>query len=77
MSKAKKVIEQEELLWLKEEIDSCKSEIDVREIQHSLNDAYIKFPEYFTPRIKKLIYFYIKFKLCKYLKYQSVFVDKD
>lgn len=56
-------IDESEIMWIKKEIDTCYSREDIREIQHSLNDMYITFPECFTLRFRKLVYYYIKFKI--------------
>lgn len=71
------MIEKEELMWLKKEIDTCENVDEVRDMQISLNDLYITLSEAFTPRIKKLIYFYVKFKLGHFLKQELLIIDKQ
>lgn len=56
-------VDKSEIISIKTEIETCKSMEDIREMQHSLNDMYITFPEYFSYRLKKLIYYFIKFKI--------------
>lgn len=48
---------------IKKEIDECKTYNDILDIQNYMDIMYASFPDFLEPLCKKLIYFYIKFKI--------------
>lgn len=56
----------DDFMYIKDEIDKCENMDDVVDMQHDLAEIYISFPEMFTTRMKKLVYYYIKDIIFRY-----------